>query len=107
MRNMSLSHSPRTRNRFTSRCVMMAAALILPSGIQAWASSACMNVPNSWVAPSQFNHNQARVRWFEQCCLYPRARERNMPDDPANTHSIRIVLADDHDILRQGLKLLL
>jgi DNA-binding NarL/FixJ family response regulator len=30
-----------------------------------------------------------------------------MPDDPANTHSIRIVLADDHDILRQGLKLLL
>jgi DNA-binding NarL/FixJ family response regulator len=30
-----------------------------------------------------------------------------MPDDLANTHSIRIVLADDHDILRQGLKLLL
>ena len=30
-----------------------------------------------------------------------------MADDPANTHSIRIVLADDHDILRQGLKLLL
>jgi DNA-binding NarL/FixJ family response regulator len=30
-----------------------------------------------------------------------------MPDDPANMHSIRIVLADDHDILRQGLKLLL
>lgn len=30
-----------------------------------------------------------------------------MPDDPANIHSIRIVLADDHDILRQGLKLLL
>ena len=30
-----------------------------------------------------------------------------MADDPANAHSIRIVLADDHDILRQGLKLLL
>ncbi len=30
-----------------------------------------------------------------------------MPDDPATTHTIRILLADDHDILRQGLKLLL
>lgn len=30
-----------------------------------------------------------------------------MPDDPATAHTIRILLADDHDILRQGLKLLL
>src|SRR5712692_7825472 len=81
MRNMSLSHSPRTRNIFTSRCVTMAVVLILRSSIQAWASSACMNVQNSWVVLSLFNRNQARVRWFEQCCLYPRARERNMPDD--------------------------
>ncbi len=30
-----------------------------------------------------------------------------MPDDPATARTIRILLADDHDILRQGLKLLL
>ena len=30
-----------------------------------------------------------------------------MPDDPTTTATIRVLLADDHDILRQGLKLLL
>ncbi len=30
-----------------------------------------------------------------------------MPDESASSNTIRVLLADDHDILRQGLKMLL
>src|SRR5438034_11206617 len=103
----SASRSSRTGSISPCRSVTTAAALILHCIGKALVFLVCTNVPRSWMARSLSSRTLARVRWFRQPCPYLQTGWKNMPDDLDAPRIIRVLLADDHDILRQGLKLLL
>src|SRR5258708_30444164 len=88
----------------------------LRNGAQGWVSAVCGNVSPCWAARSVSPQNQEKEPLLKQRCLSrPRspvqtekARESMPESDPlARASPIHVVLADDHDILRQGLKMLL
>src|ERR1700730_1435382 len=105
MHRTSLLPLPRIRARSGCGFVMMAVSMILHSSRAVWVSLECMNEQTYWAEPSTFNPVLGMGQSSRRYC---RCQWRFcMPDGSISASTIRVLLADDHDILRQGLKLLL
>src|SRR5438093_8336149 len=87
---------------------MMAADMILLSIHQALAFLECVSEPECLEARCIFNLSQDAERRSRQGYLYLKwRREHHLSDAHDSPPLIRVLLADDHELLRQGLKLLL
>src|SRR5262249_56932148 len=92
--------------------VTMARATRQHNAVQDSALPACMSAFLCFAAPSNSVLSRAKAQPSRQRShaqttrqLHKRQRTRSMPE--TETSLIRLLLADDHEILRQGLKMLL
>src|SRR5690242_14276554 len=103
--NVSLSHCTRSKRSFVYKSRMMVVAMILPRRVWGWGHWECVNVRQrleelSLLFLSLGGEQRLRLYCHEWGGLM-------VSETTSSQQPIRVLLADDHDILRQGLTLLL
>src|SRR5690348_11153577 len=88
---------------------MMAEASTLQVHRQVWGLRGCASVPRCWADNYLSHPDLERAPAWKPAYPWRTRRHRSWPvdKDAASPVPARVLLADDHDILRQGLKLLL